>query len=386
MSTKDSLLIILAIVAHFDLELHQIDVGINFLNGDLVEDVYMSQPISFEEIGKEHVVCKLHKSIYGLKQASRQWYPKFDEVVTANGFKENIVDQCIYMKVSGSKYIFLVLYVDNILLVTNDTNLLVETKQLLFSHFDMKDLGDASFVLGIQILHDRPSGILRFSQQTYNERILKRFNIQSCSSGRAPIVRSDRFSKGQCPHNDIERDQMKAICYSSIVGNLTYAQVCTRPDIVVGVLGRYLSDSSQSHWKVAKKILRYLQGTKDLMLTYRSIDTLEVVGFSDSDYAGCVDDKKSTSGYIFMMVEGVVSWKSVKHTLTTSFAMEAEYVVCYEAICHGIWLQNFISTLEVVHSISRPLKLFCDNSTAIYFSKNTRSTSLSKHIDVKFFL
>ena len=132
------------------------------------------------------------------------------------------------MKVSGSKYIFLVLYVDDILLAANDTDLLVETKQLLFSHFDMKDLGEASYVLGIQILHDRLSGILRLSQQTYIERILKRFNIQSCSFCKAPIVKGDRFSKGQCPHNDIERDQMKTVPYSSVMGILMYAQVCTR--------------------------------------------------------------------------------------------------------------------------------------------------------------
>ena len=113
MSTQDSIRIIMAIVTHFDLELHQMDVRTTFLNRDLVEDVYMSQPIGFEEVGKEHIVCKLHKTIYGLKYASRQWYLKFDEVVTANGFKEKIVDQCIYMKVSESKYIFLVLYVDD---------------------------------------------------------------------------------------------------------------------------------------------------------------------------------------------------------------------------------------------------------------------------------
>ena len=163
-SIKDSLLIIIiAIVSHFDLQLHQMDVRTTFLNGDLVEDVYMFQPIGFEEVGKEHMVCKLQKSIYNLKQASKR-YLKFDEVVTTNGFKENIVDQCIYMKVSGSKYIFLVIYVDDIFLATNDTDLLVETKQLLFSHFDIKDLGEASYILGIQILRDRPTGILILSQ------------------------------------------------------------------------------------------------------------------------------------------------------------------------------------------------------------------------------
>ena len=210
--------------------------------------------------------------------------------------------------------------------------------------------------------------------------------MKSCSSGKAPIVNGDKFFKGQCPHNDIERDQMKAISYSLVVGSLMYAQACTRPNIafVISVLSRYMSDLGQSHWKAAKKVLRYLQSTKDLMLTYQRTDTLKVVGFSDSDYASYMDDKKSTFGYIFMMAEGVVLWKSVKQTLTTSSTMEVEYVVCYEATCHAIWLQNFILALEVVHSISRPLKLFCDNSTVVSFSRNTRSTSISKNIDVKF--
>ena len=120
----------------------------------------------------------------------------FDEVITTNGFKKNIVNQCIHMKAGGSKYIFLVFYIDDILLAANDTNMLVETKQLLFGHFDMKDLGEASYVLGIQMLCNKPNGILRFSQQTSIERILKRFIMQSCSFVKAPIVKGDRFSKG----------------------------------------------------------------------------------------------------------------------------------------------------------------------------------------------
>ena len=223
------------------------------------------------------------------------------------------------------KICILGLYVGDILLLTNDIDMLVETKQLLFSYFYMKDLGEASYVLGIQILRDRPSCILRLSQQTSVEHILKSFNIQSCSSSKTPIVKSDRFFKGQCPQNDIERNQMKAVPYSSVVANLMYAQVFTHHDIafVVNVLGRHLSDLSQSHWKVAKKVLRYFQGTKDLMVTYRHTDNLEVVGFSDSDYTNYVDDKKYTSGYIFMMTEGDASWKSVKQTLIVSSTIEA---------------------------------------------------------------
>ena len=154
-------------------------------------------------------------------------------IVTTNGFKENIVYQCIYMKVSGSSFIFLVLYVDDTLLASNDIDLLFETKQLLFSHFDMKDLGEASYVLGIQILRDRANGILRLSQKTYIDQILKRFNVHSCSLGKAPTVRGDKFSKAQSPHNDKERDKMKVVLYASLVGSLMYAQVCTRPDIIL---------------------------------------------------------------------------------------------------------------------------------------------------------
>ena len=121
------------------------------------------------------------------------------------------------------------------------------------------------------------------------------------------------------------------------------------------------------------------------MLTYWSTNTLEVVDFNDSDYAGWMDDKKSTSCYIFMMVERAVLWKSVKQTLIASSTMEAKYMACYEATCHAIWLRNFISSLEVVHSTSRPLTLFYDNFITISFSRNTKSTSHSKHIDVKFF-
>nr|CAN69216.1 hypothetical protein VITISV_012012 [Vitis vinifera] len=216
----------------------------------------------------------------------------------------------------------------------------------------MKDLGEASYVLGIKILRDRANGVLKLSQRAYIERILKRFNMHNCKSTKAPIVKGDKFSKAQCPQNDDEREEMKTIPYSSVVGSLMYAQVCTRPDIafVVGMLGRYLSNPGSQHWKAAKKMIR---------------NPLRAI--------------------FFMMAGGAVSWKSVKQILTASSTMEAEYVACYEACCHATWMWNFISDLGVVDSISRPLKLFCDNSAAVAFSKNTRSISRSKHIDVKFY-
>ena len=362
------------------------DVKTAFLNGDLVEDVFMVQPDGFVENGKEHLVCRLKKSIYGLKQAFRQWYLKFDQVVTSFGFKENASDQCIYLKTSGSNFIILVLYVDDILLASSCIDLLLETKQLLSSHFDMKDLGDASVVLGIQIHRDRSRGILGLSQKGYIEKILRRFNMHSCSPCAAPVQKGDKLAKSQCPQNDKEIAEMRKVPYASAVGSLMYAQVCTRPDIAfaVNALGRYLSNPGLSHWKAVKKVLRYLQGTKEYMLTYMKSDQLQVIGYSDSDFAGCPDDRKSTSGFIFMMAGGAIAWKSVKQTLIATSTMEAEYVACYEATRQAMWLKNLISGFRIVESISRPLVIYCDNTAAVHFSRNNKSSSHSKHFDIKY--
>ena len=153
-SKKDLLRIILALVAHYDLELHQMDVKTVFQNGNLDEEIYMEQPEGFAKKGKEHLACKLKKSIYGLKQASRQWYLRFNDTITSFGFKKNAVDQCIYLKVSGSKFIMLVLYVDDILLASNDLGLLHETKEYLSKNFKMVDMGEANYVIGIEIFRD----------------------------------------------------------------------------------------------------------------------------------------------------------------------------------------------------------------------------------------
>ena len=138
------------------------------------------------------------------------------------------------------------------------------------------------------------------------EKVLKIFNMQNCSSSVAPVVKEDLFCELQCPKNDLEKKQMDKIPYASAVGSIMYAQVCTRPDIayVVGMLGRYQSNPGINHWKAVKKVLRYLQGTKDYMLTYRRTDNLEIIGYFDFDYAGCKDTKKSSSSYIFMLLNG----------------------------------------------------------------------------------
>jgi hypothetical protein len=218
------------------------DVKTTFLNGNLQENVYMAQLEGFAVEGKKHMGCKLNKSLYGLKQASRQWYIKFDEVIRSFGFSENKVDNCIYVKFKGKDFTILVLYVNDILLASSDKNMLYETKSFLSSNFGMKDLGDGSYVLGIEIHQDRTKDILGLSQKSYIDRVLKRYNMyDKCSTTPSPIVKGNKLGTFQCPKNKYESDQMKSIHYASAVESLMYAQVCTHPNIafINRLLGRF---------------------------------------------------------------------------------------------------------------------------------------------------
>ncbi|KAI5341456.1 hypothetical protein L3X38_020730 [Prunus dulcis] len=385
-STKDSFRVMMALVAHFNLYLHQMDVKTAFLNGDLYEEIYMQQPEGFIQEGREDQVCKLRKSIYGLKQASRQWYLKFDEVVRSHGFSESPVDECIYIKVSGRNFIFLILYVDDILLASKNLTLLHDTKVFLSKVFDMTNLGEASYVLGIEISRDRERGLLGLSQKGYIEKVLRRFNMENCAGGDVPFSKGDKLSMEQSPKTEQEKLEMVDKPYASLVGSLMYAQVCTRPDLAfaVSVLGRFQSNPGQAHWVAAKKVLRYLQRTKSYNLVYRQVENLELFGYADADLGGCVDSLKSTSAYVFLFGGGAVSWKSVKQTHTATSTMQSEYIACYEAASQAIWLKNFITSLRVVDSIERPVQIWNDNSAAVFFTKSNKRSSGTKHLKFKY--
>ena len=184
--------------------------------------------------------------------------------------------------------------------------------------------------------------------------------MQECKSRDTPVAKGDKFSLKQCPKGNLEIQEMQKISYASAVGSLMYAQVCTHPDIayIVGVLGRYLSNPRMDHWKAAKRVTRYLKRRKYYMLTYKRSGQLEITGYSDLDFAEYLDSLRSTSGYIFMLVGGAVSWRSAKQTLTTSSTMATKFVACYEASNHGIWLKTFVTGLQIMEGIERPLKLY----------------------------
>ena len=212
------------------------------------------------------MVYKLKKYLYGLNRSSHQWYQKFHRIISSFGFVINIVDECIYNKFSRRKYIFLVLYVDDILLATNDLNLLRDTKKFLSNKFKIKDLGDASYILDILIYRDCSKNILGFPQNGVIHKLLQRYGMQDCKQLDTPIAKRDKLSLNQCTKNTLEIQEMQKFPYAQVVRSLMYDQLCSRLDIayMVGVLGRYMSNLGMAHWKATKRLLRYLQKTKNL--------------------------------------------------------------------------------------------------------------------------
>ncbi|XP_057948253.1 secreted RxLR effector protein 161-like [Malania oleifera] len=157
--------------------------------------------------------------------------------------------------------------------------------------------------------------------------------MKDCHPGDTPITKGERFSLSQCPKTVVENKEVQKIPYASVVRSLMYAQVCMRPNLayIVGILGRYLSNPGLDHWKAAKRVMRYLQRTKDYMLTYRKSDQLEIIGYSDYDFVECQDSKRSNSSYIYLLAGGAISWKSVKQTLTAPSTMGSKFIACYKA-------------------------------------------------------
>ena len=192
----------------------------------------------------------------------------------------------------------------------------------------------------------------------------------------------------QCLKNELKCIEMARIPYAFATKSLMYAQTCTRSNIsfVVRMLGKYQSNLGLDHWKNAKKVLRYLQGTKDHMLTYGRSNHLEVIGYSNSNIVGCVDIRKSTFGYLFLLVKGTISWNSTKQPIIVASTMEAKFVACFEATILILWLWNFILGLGIVNSIVKPLKIYCDNSIVVFFSKNDKFWESVKHMKVKYFV
>ena len=326
---------VLALVAREDLELVQLDVKTAFLHGDLHEDLYMEQPAGFVAHGSEDMVCSLRKSLYGLKQAPREWYQKFDAFMRSEGYMRSHEDPCLYTrKAADGSLIVLILYVDDMLIAGKSVADVNALKHRLHETFAMKDLGDASHILGMRITRDRSCRLLFLSQKEYIDRVLERFHMEGGKAISTPLPPYAKLSHDDCPQTDVETAEMSRIPYASAVGSLMYAMVATRPDLAhaVGVVSRYMSNPGKRHWDAVRGILRYLRGTSELSLCYGEQD-MSVRGYVDSYYAGSVDSRKSTSGYVFTLAGGPVSWASRIQPCVALSTTEAEYMAATHRGC-----------------------------------------------------
>jgi hypothetical protein len=240
-----------------DLELYQIDIRIAFLNGELNEEIYMDQPLGFKTKGQERKVCKLKRSIYGLKQASRQWNVKFHQAILKDGFIMMEEDHCVYLKRSNNSFIILSLYVDDILTAGNNKEMIDTTKKWFLSNFEMKDMGEANYVFGVKIIRDRAKWLLGLTQETYIKKMLERYHMQDIKPMDTLVDKSLSLSSDIYPKTLEEKEKMSRVPYASAVNSLMYAMMCTRSDIcyAVGLVSRYQSNPGQKHWMTVKRIL-----------------------------------------------------------------------------------------------------------------------------------
>jgi transposase InsO family protein len=382
-----SLRCLLAMVAHYDLELHQMDVKTAFLNGDIDHEIYMKQPEGHEVPGKEDHVCKLKKSLYGLKQAGRVWYERIHAEFTAMGFTRLVNEPCTYVKRSKECVIIIGLYVDDLVLISNSLSQLKATKHHLSKQFEMKDLGEARFILGIKIDRDRANRKLTISQTEYIRSVVDKYgmtdsrkNTHTPMNPGAKLVKTGLVNAPVSQTVDIKE-------YQAAVGSIMYAMLGTRPDIAhsISKLAQYSSDPRLEHWKALMQLLRYLATTADHGLVYdgHHDDGIEptLVGYTDSDWANDPDSRRSVTGYLFRMAGGAISWKSKRQPTVALSSTEAEYMAASEAAREAANWRTFLR--ELGFDMSEPTLILSDNQGSIALAKNPEHHARSKHIDVR---
>ena len=377
-----TIILVLKIVAAENLHLEQLDVKTAFLHGDLEEELYMWQPEGFIKEDRKNLVCRLKKSLYCLKQAPRQWYKKFDSFMSSHGFTKCQADHCCYFKKIDNNFIILFLYVDDMLVVGSNMQEIVNLKLKLSKQFEMKVLGAAKQILGMRIKRDTNSRTLLLSQDKYINKVLSRFNMQNAKVVSTPLGVHFRLSKEQSPKTEEERAYRAKVLYASAIGSLMYVMVCTRPDIAqaVGAVSRYMNNPGKLHWEAVKWILRYLRGTMSKALCFKGGDMV-LTGYVDTDLAGNVDIRRSTTGYVYTLGGTAVSWGSQLQKIVALSTTEAEYIAVTEASKEMVWLQSF---LEELGKKQEDNVLYCDSQSAIHLANNPSFHSITKHIQLRY--
>ncbi|KAJ0558737.1 putative RNA-directed DNA polymerase [Helianthus annuus] len=367
--------LIIAIAASKGWPVHHLDVKSAFLNGDLQEEVYVVQPEGFKVKGKEHLVYKLHKALYGLRQAPRAWNSKLDKTLKELGFNKCVHEQAVYtLNKSGSQLIVGV-YVDDIIVTGSKISDVDKFKEKMKTLFDMSDLGLLSYYLGIEVQQNDKGITLK--QSAYAKKILKLAGMADCNAAQYPMENKLQLTK------EGEGAEVDPTHYRRLIGSLRYL-LHTRPDLCysVGVVSRYMENPKQSHLTAVKHIIRYIKGTIHNGLKYQAGGDGRLVGYSDSSFGTDVEDRRGTSGTVFYFANNVITWSSQKQRTVALSSCEAEFMAATTAACQALWLRNLLS--EVSGSESQCVELMVDNEGAIALMKNPVFHGRSKHIDTKY--
>ncbi|UYV60351.1 hypothetical protein LAZ67_1000907 [Cordylochernes scorpioides] len=356
----DSIITILSLCASLDMEMIQLDVKSAFLNGDLEEELYMEQPQWYENLDFPNHVCSLQKSIYGLKQSPRMWNKKFNEFLTKFDLKPSTYQI--------HAYILLAIYVDDCLICSVNKQHLDDIVQYLNSKFEIQTF-TADYFLGLQIYRDRTTKMLFLHQALYIERTLEHYNLLEIKLQSVPSDPYSKLTKEMCPKDNQEIEEMNKIPYRQIIGSLMYLVTGTRPDIAYAVsrVSQFMNSPGPSHWTVVKKIFGYLKATKNIGICFGgSSCTTSLIGFSDADFAGDLDTRKSTTGYNCV-------------SLSTT---ESEYIAASKATKEAIWLRQLLRELH--QEQVKPTTIFCDNQSCIRLVHNPEYHKRTKHIDISY--
>lgn len=368
----DSVRILLSEAAQHNLNIIQFDVKTAFLYGNVKEDIYMSPPEGLE--AASNMVCKLNRSLYGLKQAPRCWNQKFDSSLKKFGFNNSHADRCVYVGNVNNNKVYLLLYVDDGLLLSKSKESLNTVMYELKLNFEIKQCDPKNFV-GLEI--KQSEDFIFIHQSKYIERLLFKYNMQDANCNNIPVD----------PHTTLERSTEsvdKNIPYREVVGSLMHLAVVSRPDIMYGVslVSRYLNCFNHTHWNAVKKIMKYLKETIHYGLCYTSSQQNKIEAYSDADFAKDTDTRKSLTGYVFIKNGAAITWATQRQQSVALSTTEAEFMAACCATKEALWLKRLL--LDIGEFNQDSICLNIDNQSAICLIKNVDYHKRCKHIDVKY--